>query len=370
MFLDEFLLFLFEFNLDFSFLLLGLDNSLELISFEFGLLLEPLFLLVLLLPSGIQEFIINFFSMLSFIFFLESSISFILFLGSLGSKSIQFRLSIIGFLLHFSKSGKLLFFFILNSLLLSLIFSFFLSLLEVILNDFLLFLFLLKSIQLFNHNSLFVSIKNFVLENFLFVFFVQIFFLLLILQLSDSLDHILSLSFLFLLILETNELSLLDLLDDLEMSLVLLLLLFLFLLFVKLDQLKSLDFHHQVFSFFFHFSLLNNFFLFLHLHISNGNAFGVVYHLIHFLNIIQLFIEKLLSSRLERVLLSLFLLLEIRQWNLLFLFLLHLEHFFLFGLSSSLLLFLLFFQNFLLMQLLLLASDNSVIFHSLNLGFR
>lgn len=128
------------------------------------------------------------------------------------------------------------------------------------------------------------------------VFFGEVLFLFLLLELFDGFDHILTFSFLFLFFLEADKFSFLDLFDDFEMSFILLLFFFLFLLFIELDFFESFDFHHEVFSFFFYFFFFDNFFFFFNLHISDGDTFGIVNHFIHFLDIIELFIEKFLGS--------------------------------------------------------------------------
>ena len=61
MLLHELLLLGIQLNLDLSLLLLRLDDSLELVSLELGLLLQALFLLVLLLSSRIQKLVVDFF---------------------------------------------------------------------------------------------------------------------------------------------------------------------------------------------------------------------------------------------------------------------------------------------------------------------
>jgi hypothetical protein len=112
--------FLLLFNSRFLFLnfSLLLNNPKEFVPFLFSLLCQsPLSVQKLLLPGFFQIFQ-HFLFVLQLSLFLSPSQSFTLLKGSLCSQSINFRLAILGFLLHLSQSLHLSFFLFLDSLLL------------------------------------------------------------------------------------------------------------------------------------------------------------------------------------------------------------------------------------------------------------
>lgn len=86
--LDHLLSFSLELDLDFSLLLLLLNNSLELISLHLSLLLQSLFLLKLLLLSGLQQLFITLLSELSFLSLFFAGFSLALLHGTLGPQEV------------------------------------------------------------------------------------------------------------------------------------------------------------------------------------------------------------------------------------------------------------------------------------------
>lgn len=168
-----------------------------------------------------------------------------------------------------------------------------LSLLEVVLDNLLLLILLLLNAFLLDNHCSVICFEDLILKTFLEGFALEDVLTFLLGQLGNAFEHDLPLTFLLLLVLQADEFTLLDLIDDDHVTLLLLLLLDLLLLLIVLDLLQAIHLHHQILAFLLHLHLLIQSLLLLELLVTDGHTFSVHDHLIHCLHVIQLLIHDL-----------------------------------------------------------------------------
>jgi hypothetical protein len=138
--------------------------------------------------------------MFQFSSFLVSCYSFTFLESSLGSQSVNFRLSILSFFLEISKSLNFFFLFILDSFKFSLLFFFSQSFGSVVVNYLLFKIFFLFLSAIFDSNCSFISFFNFLHKKYcsLFLFLLlSNFFFFKLLNLFKHLEHLFLSKFLF-----------------------------------------------------------------------------------------------------------------------------------------------------------------------------
>lgn len=291
------------FNL--SFLLLDLLLLLDLIHVIFpldsGLFGETGLLFRELLLSGNLKISLDSLSLLVLESFTFSGLSFSFLESSLGPKSINLSLSISSFFLELSKSLNFLFFFILNSSGLKLSFVLLLVLGSLILDDLLLVILFLTSSLLLLDERLGISLGclfHQVVDSHSFSLTCFSILSLHLVDISQKVHLFLISDFL---LSHSFDGSLLDLInDDLSAHLSGLMLSH-FSFFLLLENLKSLDFHHEVKLFLLFNPFLLKSLIFIELLVTDGDDLGVQNHLVHVLDIVHIIIECLLSFGKESI---------------------------------------------------------------------
>lgn len=291
------------FNL--SFLLLDLLLLLDLIHVIFpldsGLFGETGLLFRELLLSGNLKISLNSLSLLVLESFTFSGLSLSFLESSLGPKSINLSLSISSFFLELSKSLNFLFFFILNSSGLKLSFVLLLVLGSLILDDLLLVIFFLTSSLLLLDERLGISLGSLfhqVVDSHSFSLTCFSILSLHLVDISQKVHLFLISDFL---LSHSFDGSLLDLInDDLSAHLSGLMLSH-FSFFLLLENLESLDFHHEVKLFLLFNPFLLKSLIFIELLVTDGDDLGVQNHLVHVLDIVQIIIDCLLSFGKESI---------------------------------------------------------------------
>ena len=234
-------------------------------------------------------------------------------------------------------------------------FGFFLGFFSQVCRDFfLLLLFLLFSL-LDDEHSVFVALDDLLVDFGLLNFFSFNFLLFLSFEFFHFLEEDLSLSLLFFSGFESFDLSELDLIDDDLFSFegFDFFALLNFLLFF--DFFESFEFHDFVFFLLLDFVIFPLSFLLFELSFSDGGSFGIGYHFIHLLNIIEFLLRDF-----DCLLVDLFFLLGFFPFDIIqrdvFLFLFfQFEHLLSFGFGKGKLVLLLLFSKFLFKLLFLLA---------------
>ena len=285
------------FNL--SFLLLDLLLLLDLIHVIFpldsGLFGETGLLFRELLLSGNLKISLDSLSLLVLESFTFSGLSLSFLESSLGPKSINLSLSISSFFLELSKSLNFLFFFILNSSGLKLSFVLLLVLGSLILDDLLLVIFFLTSSLLLLDERLGISLGclfHQVVDSHSFSLTCFSILSLHLVDISQKVHLFLISDFL---LSHSFDGSLLDLINDDLSALLSGLMLSHFSFFLLLENLKSLDFHHEVKLFLLFNPFLLKSLIFIELLVTDGDDLGVQNHLVHVLDIVHIIIECLLS---------------------------------------------------------------------------
>jgi len=285
------------FNL--SFLLLDLLLLLDLIHVIFpldsGLFGETGLLFRELLLSGNLKISLDSLSLLVLESFTFSGLSLSFLESSLGPKSINLSLSISSFFLELSKSLNFLFFFILNSSGLKLSFVLLLVLGSLILDDLLLVIFFLTSSLLLLDKRLGISLGclfHQVVDSHSFSLTCFSILSLHLVDISQKVHLFLISDFL---LSHSFDGSLLDLINDDLSALLSGLMLSHFSFFLLLENLKSLDFHHEVKLFLLFNPFLLKSLIFIELLVTDGDDLGVQNHLVHVLDIVHIIIECLLS---------------------------------------------------------------------------
>ena len=291
------------FNL--SFLLLDLLLLLDLIHVIFpldsGLFGETGLLFRELLLSGNLKISLDSLSLLVLESFTFSGLSLSFLESSLGPKSINLSLSISSFFLELSKSLNFLFFFILNSSGLKLSFVLLLVLGSLILDDLLLVIFFLTSSLLLLDEGLGISLGclfHQVVDSHSFSLTCFSILSLHLVDISQKVHLFLISDFL---LSHSFDGSLLDLINDDLSALLSGLMLSHFSFFLLLENLKSLDFHHEVKLFLLFNPFLLKSLIFIELLVTDGDDLGVQNHLVHVLDIVHIIIECLLSFGKESI---------------------------------------------------------------------
>ena len=281
------------FNL--SFLLLDLLLFLNLVHVIFpldsGLFGETGLFFRELPLSGNLKISLNPHSLLVLESFTFSGLSFAFLESSLGPKSIDLSLSISSFFLELSKSLDFLFFFILNSSGLKLSFVLLLVLGSLILNDLIfMVLFLTRSLLLLD-KGLSISLGSLFHQVVDSLSFSLCCFRILSLHLVNIGQKVHLFLISDFLLSHSFDGSLLDLINDDLSTLLSGIMLSVFSFFLLLENLESLDFHHEIKLFL----LFNPFrlesLIFLELFVTDGNDLGVQNHLVHVLDIVHFIIE-------------------------------------------------------------------------------
>lgn len=295
-------------------------------------------------------------------------LTFTLFTSTLGTKSIDFGLSVSSFLLHFSKTSQLSLF--LKSETASLfglggfsrcLFLIVTENLHVFIND------------LLAHLS-FLAKGNFVRSSHFFheglvalAFFLGSNDLSLLLSLNLT-HHLLLIFDEELTLVDTLNFTLLNLVNDDFSAVMLGNLLFNLSLFRDFKSLETLDFHHEVHACL----LVNVLFLkalvLLQLLVANGNDLGVKHHFVHVLDIVVLLVNLLLCSLKQMLLEVLLSLLSLSGRHFVSPLSVHLEHFFAALFGQRLLSFELGGVGFLCLLLVVLVLDHGRVFDALDFG--
>mmetsp|Transcript_41346 Transcript_41346/g.36698 ORF Transcript_41346/g.36698 Transcript_41346/m.36698 type:complete len:248 (-) Transcript_41346:449-1192(-) len=244
----------------------------------------------------LEQFLVFTSSFFSFFSFFISGFSVSLFHGSLSSKIINLRLSVLSFFLQISKPHDFSFLFILYTLLLGLVFGILTSLFNIIFYDLLFLKLFLVNLGLLSRNSLKICFINFILSQLLLMLSIKVSLSFFLLQLLDELNDLLTFSLLLFLGSQSLEFSFLDLVNNDTSTSNKLFLLFLFKLFVVFDLLESIDFKHEILSLFFDFLLLSDILLLVKLSVSDSGDLGIQNKLVHVLNFISLLIHDFFSS--------------------------------------------------------------------------
>lgn len=238
--------------------------------------------------------------------FLSASLSLTLFESAFRSESINLRLTVSCFLLHFAQTSYFSFFFLFQAFLFQsgsdLASNFFL----VVTDDSLLFILLhLSQLLLFSECDF---VCNF---NFCNKFQIPDAFLFRSLDFSQPLQlnlavHLFLLLLKLLTLLNTLDLTLLDLINNDKSTLPASILSDNFTLFSHLQRFKPFDLHHQVQLSLFFDPLLLKLFVLFELFVANRDDFRVQNHLVHVFDIVELFVYLGLGFRQDsHVLLSL-----------------------------------------------------------------
>lgn len=277
-------------------LLLLLNLAHVVLALDTGLLSQVHLLLLELSLAGSLKVSSDAQSLLVLELFTESSLSFALLESTLGAKSIDLSLTIGGLLLELTKSLDLALLLVLDALRLNLSLVFTLILLALVLTNggILVSFFLLSPLLL--DKSLSVSLSSLLHEKVDAVLLGlggSLIFLSHFLNVGKELHSLLVSN---LLLLETDLSALLDLIDDDLSTFLASLSLTDLTLLLFLEDLKTLNFHHEV-------ELLLLFKIFvlkalvlLQLLITNGNDLRVEDHLVHVLHIVKVVIHFLLSA--------------------------------------------------------------------------
>lgn len=323
--------------LDLSLLQLDLLLLLNLVhvvlSLNASLLSQGRGLLLELLLSGLLEISLDALSLGLLKLFSFSGLSLALLKGSLGPKSIDFSLSIRSLFLELSETLDFSFFLFSDSLGFLLLFEFLLVLEALVLSNSCVLVLLFLLTFLFFKQSLSIGLGSLFHEqvDFLSLGLVGCFiFLSHFFNIGLQLDLLLISELLLFHSLDGSLLNLIDydlgaLLSGLSLP-DLSLLLF-------LEDLESLDLHHEVEFLLLLDPLLLEPLVFLELLISNGHDLGVEHHLVHLLHVVQVVIDGFLGLRKKRLVLGNLVLLLVAQLDLLGPSLVHLNHFFLLGLG-------------------------------------
>jgi len=291
------------FNL--SFLLLDLLLLLNLIHVIFpldsGLFGETGLFFSELLLSGNLKISLDSLSLLVLESFTLSGLSFSFLESSLGPKSIDLSLSISSFFLELSKSLNFLFFFILDSGGLKLSFVLLLVLGSLILNDLLFMILFLSSSLLLLDQGLSISLGSLfhqVVDSLSFSLTCFSILSLHLFNIGQKVHLFLISDFLF---SHSFDGSLLDLINDDLSALLSGLMLSNLSFFLLLENLESLDFHHEIKLFLLFNPFLLKSLIFFELFVTDGNDLGVQNHLVHVLDIVHIIIECLLRFGKESV---------------------------------------------------------------------
>ena len=272
-------------------LLLG-DDVQELHSGSGSLVGQSRFLVLELLQSGDFEVLHNFGTVSGFLGLTSSLLTLVFFGGTLGSEGVDIGLSIGSSLLKFTESLDLVLFLLSDAFGFSDLVLLGLSSLALVLQDLFLHLPFVSFLLLSEVEGLSVGSLNF---NHHFrdgLSLVSLLDVLNLVLLGDIVEKLESLLFSHLLLAHAETFTLLDLVDDDFSAAVLSLFTAGLAVFLFLEILQALNLHHEVkllllaYPFFLELLRLDE------LLVADGNHFGVEYHLVHFLDIVLLFVHE------------------------------------------------------------------------------
>mmetsp|Transcript_3143 Transcript_3143/g.7424 ORF Transcript_3143/g.7424 Transcript_3143/m.7424 type:complete len:362 (-) Transcript_3143:353-1438(-) len=284
-------------SLPFSLLLLHLhlDDALELVALELGLLPEAALLLRLLLQPRLLEVRVHAILLLLLRLLLLPGAALGGLHGTLGPQRVHLRGLVLGLLLHGAEPGRLPLLVRRQAGLLGLLLPLPRLLGLLVLDDLLLFQLLREHAFLFDLHGRGVGLVHLLHKPLRCQLLLLLLLDLLRLQRLDLLQHEGPLLVAVLLLLHALSLAVLDLLnDDLGPSPLALQTLLLTHL-VHLQSLEPLDLHHGIQVPLLFLSLTLHHALLLDLGVADGHDLGVEHHLIHVFHIIHVFIQHLLG---------------------------------------------------------------------------
>mmetsp|Transcript_1964 Transcript_1964/g.2908 ORF Transcript_1964/g.2908 Transcript_1964/m.2908 type:complete len:345 (+) Transcript_1964:237-1271(+) len=310
-------LFLFDLLfLGFSLLLL-LNLGHVVLSFNAGLVSQAALLLRELLLASHLQVSLDALALLLLEAFALTGLAFTLFEGSLGSKGVDFGLSVSGLLLKLSEPLDLTLLLVLDALSLELGLVLLLVFGLLVLNDLVFLVLLLLDSLLFFDESLGVGLSSLLHQHVDALALCFSLLSVLSLHLSDVVDQLQAFLVADFLFFHSFDGALLDLVDDDLGSLLAGSMLPLIALFFLLEDLKTFDFHHKVELLLLIHPLVFELFVLLDLLVADGDDLSVEHHLVHVLHVVHFAVQLLLGFRQQGLGLVLFSLLELSGFDFL-----------------------------------------------------
>mmetsp|Transcript_11340 Transcript_11340/g.42516 ORF Transcript_11340/g.42516 Transcript_11340/m.42516 type:complete len:323 (+) Transcript_11340:619-1587(+) len=268
-----------------------LNDALELVSLEAGLLSNHVLLLALLFLASLGELLVHAALLVGLLARLLSPVALVLLLGTFCTKSIHFCSLVLSLLLHGTETSNFTLLLCLDAILLSLESFLALLLLEIVGSNLEIFFDGSLSLLLLHEDLLGVGLSNLLNELLSCLLFAASLLIVLSFHVLNVFEHGLLLLLLEFLLATTLALALLDLFSNNGCTLATILHALLLALLIHFQCLESLQLHCLVQFALLLFAMLLNGFLFIELHVANGDTLSVEHEGVHVLHIIDLFVH-------------------------------------------------------------------------------